>query len=296
MEVDDERDVGTIYVIDPLGSKSLTTGTRPALSPDGEKVAYCTGFLNAWGQQTMVSQQVRVVGADGSGGRELTHVKGGACDPDWSPDGEKLAITTYGSRQPTIAVLSRDGDNVTPITEGQQARWSPDGKQLAFCRAVGTHKTVSRAGTPHNSTWIVQADGTGAKKLWEGPSTCPTWLPDGKGVIFSSSPPRKKGVQRSAILRINLDGTGLEEIMSDEQFEFFRPVLSPDSKELIAAGQPRHRVAQGGSFNIAIIHGSPDAIPVAFSPEVPVVSIDLASHQRTVICHGDAPSVIWEKK
>lgn len=153
--------------------------------------------------------QVELLNADGSGHAQLTRLKGGACPTDSSHDGEMIASIAYGAKTPLPFVMNKDGENVKPISPGYGARWSPDGKQLVFCR-----RAEGRGG--RDSIWIVNAEGTGATKVIEDNSQIleTAWSPDGKSIVFSSEREHK---HRSALFRINVDGTGLEAVAVDKQ-------------------------------------------------------------------------------
>jgi Tol biopolymer transport system component len=193
----------------------------------------------------------------------LTKLKGGACPADWSHDGEKIAFIGYGGKTPSIFVMSKNGENVTQISAGYGARWSPDGKQLVFCRPA------DRRGAS-DSIWIANADGTAAAKVIEDNSQVleAAWFSDGKRIVFSSEREHK---HRSALFRVNVDGTGLEAVAIDNRLSLFFPIPSPDGTQIIA-----------------------DAYP-SDSGEGSVVLIDLASHHASVFAHGIHPSVLWEK-
>ncbi len=86
------EDNSDIFVIDSQSSKPrklVSGGARPAWSPDGSKLAYCT-----WSGGASYGQ-IEVVNADGTGKQQITNMKGGACYPDWSPDGTKVAFTAF---------------------------------------------------------------------------------------------------------------------------------------------------------------------------------------------------------
>ena len=236
-----------IFVVSPPGSepRRLALGWSPAISPDGEAVVYLTWWRYRWGQ-------LRIINADGSGNRRFTHLNVRASDPDWSPDGKGLAITARENHKPMIAILDMLGKNLTPLTEGESPRWSPDGEHLAFCRPVKSH----------NSIWIIRADGTGVKKLWEEDrASCPTWLPDGKSVAFSLCKIRgdRPGCQQSGIYRQNLDGTKPEEIVPDEHVQFWDLDTSFSPEQRAAFDLDVHRGsmntphALGPWFNVSIV-------------------------------------------
>jgi Tol biopolymer transport system component len=195
---------------------------------------------------------------------QLTKLKGGACPTDWSRDGEKIALIAYGAKTPMIFVMSKNGENLTQVTAGYGARWSPDGKHLVFCRPA------ERRGAS-DSIWIANADGTGATKLIEDNSQVleAAWFADGKSIVFSSEREQK---HRSALFRVNVDGTGLEAIAVDKQLSLFFPVPSPSGTQIVADAFP------GGSG------------------EGSVILLDLASHHASVLAHGIHPSVVWQER
>jgi Tol biopolymer transport system component len=239
--------------------KRLAEGSNPTWSPDGEKIVYC---VREWRGLT----QIQLANADGSGHIQLTKLEGGACPTDWSRDGQKIAGVTSGAKTPVIFVMGKNGDNITQVTTGYGARWSPDGKQLVFCRErEGRGKSVS--------IWVANSDGTGATKVIEDDSPvldafCEVaWLPDGKSIVFASEREKKR---KSALFRINLDGSSLETMAVDKTQALYFPVPSPDGTQVVA-----------------------DAID---SGETKIVLLDIASHHSRVLAHGIHPSVVWEKR
>jgi Tol biopolymer transport system component len=233
-------------------SKRLVEGTNPAWSPDGERLAYC-------GREGRGFVQIQLINADGSGHTQLTNLKGGACLPDWSPDGTKIVFAANGA----IFVMGKDGENITEINAGYGGRWSPDGQQLLFCRSAESRHDSG-------SIWIINSDGTGATKVTDDNSNVleATWFPDGKSIAFSSEREHKR---TSAIVRVNVDGSGLEPLAVDKQFGLFFPVLSPDGHQLVVDGFNEHP-GEGG-----------------------VLLRDLTGHHTSVLANGKHPSVLWEK-
>lgn len=88
--------------------------------------------------------QIYLVNLDGSGLTQLTNVEGGACQPDWSPDGKQIVFispcparadfteTLY--KDASLYVMNADGSDIQPLNAGTafDPAWSPDGKRIAF--------------------------------------------------------------------------------------------------------------------------------------------------------------------
>ena len=117
-------------------------------------------------------------------------------DIQLSPDGQQVTFS-YGTghkidkdtpARRTIWLLNTAtrhvrrfiGDEVSSSTA---ARWSPDGTQLAF--------VSDRANRKESQLYVIPFGGGEAERLTDrrGQVTNPTWLPDGKALVFESSAP-----------------------------------------------------------------------------------------------------------
>jgi Tol biopolymer transport system component len=88
---------------DGTGSRGLpVTGDEPHWSPDGTRIVL-TRFRP--GQTNGVDSDLWIVGADGTGGSQLTHLGTGegAFTPGWSADGTAVVYSGYRNNNDTCA-------------------------------------------------------------------------------------------------------------------------------------------------------------------------------------------------
>jgi Tol biopolymer transport system component len=127
--------------------------------------------------------------------------------PVWSPDGTKIAFTSFRGGHPgEIYVMRPDGSGQRDLTNDRAyddlAAWSPDGTRIAF--------TSNRDG--NDEIYVMNADGSGQTRLTrslEG-DFAPSWAPDGRRIAFWST---RDG--NAEIYTMNANGTGERRLTSD---------------------------------------------------------------------------------
>jgi Tol biopolymer transport system component len=200
-----------IYVADADGSnpKRLTNneGRFQAVgswSPDGAKmVLFCL---------PSASYDVCTMDADGSNLTQLT-TKGEYEEPNWSPDGKKIA---FESASGGIYTMNPDGSNrtlaIAPVSD--QPDWSPDGTKIAYRRYP--------SGQSHSDIFIANADGSNPVNLTgrlsgrtadgtESDEAVPAWSPDGTQIAFASSLHEYDATTHEIFL-IDADGRNLKQL------------------------------------------------------------------------------------
>jgi dipeptidyl aminopeptidase/acylaminoacyl peptidase len=151
--------------------------TTLAISPNGRRLAY------ARVSQTINICKVALSGAPGSARKPQIIAASSRLDrePDFSPDGNKIAFTSTRSGSMEIWVCDADGSNARQITSmggpfTGYPRWSPDGNTILF----GARPEAVA------SLYVVSATGGTPRRLSKIPAFWGSWSHDGKWIYFTS--------------------------------------------------------------------------------------------------------------
>jgi WD40 repeat protein len=100
-------------------------------APAGNTIAFSGRPCNA--AQTGDDPEIYTVHADGTGLTKLTDEAGLATDPEWSPDGERIAYGLDEGASESIVSIRADGtDRTTIYSQGHDPTWAPDLSEVAF--------------------------------------------------------------------------------------------------------------------------------------------------------------------
>jgi Tol biopolymer transport system component len=131
-------------------------------------------------------REVAVVEPDGSGFAVLT--SGGAGQPEWSPDGGRIAFSTEARSGRDLNVMNADGSAAQELLPGALFHtWSPDGARLGFL------------GQANGGVFVVNSDGTGRRRLGDS-LFAPAWSPDGRRLAYTDA--------QGGIYVVGVDGSG----------------------------------------------------------------------------------------
>jgi TolB protein len=119
--------------------------------------------------------QVWTMDSDGSGLRRLTAFRHGAANPSWSPDGDRIALSSPGSVYVVGATGSIADERSAfespwqPHGAGEPA-WSPDGTTLIVVGRVAGPRTlfVFALDGPHEATVVTTEIGKASSPDWCG--------------------------------------------------------------------------------------------------------------------------------
>ncbi len=161
---------------------------------------------------------------DGRELKQLTDFDERAVNPDWSPDGSRIAFAT-GRGEPRgykkLWVVNTDGTNAQPLVNnpqvekaqfGEHPAWSPDGNKIAFdwcldCELGGSNREIFIADLTTGSIDTLTS--------FKGFDGHPTWSPDGKRIAFVSDRPyinADSARYRQDLYAINTNGKGLQRL------------------------------------------------------------------------------------
>ena len=208
------------------------------------------------------TNEIYVMYADGRKQVRLTNHPTYDFDPDWSPDGTKIAfVSTRIGNGFKIFVMDADGKNPIRLTDEQSEKhpdWSPDGRKIAFTVLPNKENLA-----PHIA--VMDADGNNRVKL-EDHAMEPSWSPDGGEIAFVSG--RLGG---NEIYVIGADGQGLKRVTRDLAPKN-RPSFSPDGERIAYYGWHArfdhiYVVGADGRNRVRLTHNQEHHSQPAWSPD-----------------------------
>ncbi len=234
-----EDSYGDLYVMnaDGSGQMPLTDSpgfdSAPSWSPDGSRIVFERISFDP-----PDFAHIYVMNADGSGVTPLTDKQtsgeGVDVNPQWSPDGTKIAFISLRDGQQDVYVMNADGSGQTRLTtDGTMSQtelaWLPDGR-LSY---------AARSSTPMatNGIFVMNADGSGKGRFMElriedsgltiSSIASPVWSPDGTRVAFQASDVTVDGSAQTDIFVMNADGSALTRLTNHPEADTI-PMWSPD--------------------------------------------------------------------
>ena len=147
-------------------------------------------------------------------------------EASWSPTGTRVAFRSLPSSD--LLIAERSSGVVRQVASGAYGRptWSPKGRRLAF--QVGNSFSVDDEGLA-----VVNADGTGFRRLTTGDDSTPAWSPDGRRIAFV----RFTDGGYYTLMTINADGTRPRKV-TDDAYNAFTPAWSPDGRRIAFDAEP----------------------------------------------------------
>jgi dipeptidyl aminopeptidase/acylaminoacyl peptidase len=127
----------------------------------------------------------------------------------------RILFTRHANQEGHTLSVNPDGTDLHELSDGAfdvEPAWSPEGDRIAFARDA--------------LIYVMNADGTGLRKLTDGPDTKPSWSPDGTRIAFVRQNP-------FALMVMKADGTGLTVVLLTGAKVPYGVAWSTDSCRLI---------------------------------------------------------------
>lgn len=169
--------------ITPTSTATMTSTTPP--TGGSGLLAYTRGSGD--------NAEIAVIDANGQNPRVLTDNGFYDGEPDWSPNGARIAFESTRDGNRDIFVMSSSGGDVQQLTTSAEPDrhpdWSPDGSKIAY--ESGNEDT--------SEIYVVGADGSGATRLTDNSygDRAPQFSPDGTQIAFMT---KQRGKWEIAIM------------------------------------------------------------------------------------------------
>jgi TolB protein len=189
------------------------------------------------------NKEIWTMDYDGSNQKQLTNYKSISTMPSVSPDGTKVAFTSYTHGTPEILVHSLESGRRLPFynqsaSMNAQASFTPDGKSVVFSStATGGYAQLFIAGVDGRNFRRL----TNVRAVEVEPKVNPK---TGSEIVFVSG---RSGAQQ--IYRMNLEGADIVRLTSGEG-EASNPAWHPDGQHIAFSWT---RGFEPGNFNIFIM-------------------------------------------
>jgi dipeptidyl aminopeptidase/acylaminoacyl peptidase len=226
--------------------RAVATPFPAAPSPTAGPAIAC---MIAFDSDRDTNREIYVMGPDGKNPVNLTKDPAEDWNPEWSPDGSRIAfISKRGNSEGAgiVWIMDADGSNVRRLpTEGgsDSPDWSPDGRWIVYNAGGEIHKIASDGNSPsilltQNATMDVQPawspDGTMIAWLTEGASGHDVWVmgADGSKPRQLTDSGRPGVVRWTSDNRLFIDAWGWK----DRQESCHNCVFDPDGTNIVDAG------------------------------------------------------------
>lgn len=204
-----------------------TRESTPRFSPDGRTIAFSS-------TRDARTTDVWIVPAAGGSPKRLTMLDAGTTVQDWSPDGKFLLVRTgYTSGALYRVPVSGGAPQLLRAPPGADAaRWSPDGRTIAFLNIEGGYSHIGIVPATGGETTMLTAD----EQAYD---LSPRWSPDGTQLAYEVF---DYAHSTEDVVVMTLADKSVRHVTSTPERSENQPQWMPDGKSLLITstrrGQP----------------------------------------------------------
>ncbi len=215
---------------------------------------FAADILAHWGATSLYGTKIHFVSdrtghkelwsmdPDGSNQKQLTSFKSISIMPAVSPEGSKVAFTSFARGNPAIFILSTETGRRLPFYNqvaslNATPDFTPDGKQILYASSASGYAQI----------YVANLDGSNLRRISSSraievePKVNPK---TGNDIVFVSG---RTGPQQ--IFRMNFDGTGVERLTNGEG-EASNPSWNPDGQHIAFSWTRGYAT---GNFNVFLM-------------------------------------------
>lgn len=268
-------------VLEAALSNELAATPTEAYSPTFTAVLTPQG--GGPGQVAFVSEreggqpQIWLINVNGTDLQRLTNESDGACQPAWSPNGQRLAYISPCDGQKnrydgaSLFILHMEtyiSELVSTFSNGDyDPAWSPDGRKIAF--------TSLQTGKPQIFVYDFAARTSQQLMNRSTINRQPAWSPDGARIAFVAPSPTTNKPQ---VWLVDSAGESAPKLFSESGWsEVYRPVWTPDGKAVLFDLGKQNGIA--GKYLVGSV------IQIETNVSFPE-GLDYSSDGTSVVCDG----------
>ncbi len=215
--------------------------TSPAISPQGDRVAFITNRDDFFDVYIMSSVDGKIIEklVDGQQTEHLEELHLLTPGISWSPDGKRVALATKAGGEDAIILLQVGSTKYEKLTFGLQGifsvAWSPRGDKLAFVGNLPNRSDIfvydMNAKQLTNVTDDIYSDAQ------------PAWSPDQETIYFSSDrgaslrpvdlPMNELDYSQADLYAVGVTTGAVERLLAWPNSDESSPVVSPDGTRLL---------------------------------------------------------------